>query len=851
MKIKIFRSLIVMLLLSISAKSQTTPCWYDPTWNWQNGTPTNWVAYNVGGSMQLLSPFTNPTNSTDIKSIQDGKDYRVEDGWVLYNRYFGCPGVPVNGEAPYFSLYNRFRGVLRVFVWSPYTQSLQQAKVTISWLNPTSSTAALSDLYHESSQGNDQYPKAMNSEYGFNYVDQFYPFGAWYTTDFTINFDQLTDSTKNYDLQVESKLAISSDVSLSGDFTFTTKSATAKDPANKTTSTNVPGGERWDIEFAKFLGKAPKRSDIASAIAEMDSTVKDVIKDSILSNDISSELGALNNIVQNQQFKDFLLTTADIIGGLNSGLGVLTKVLDHFIGKENPQATNPQEAFVQPTISKGSIKLTGNITTTSNGTQFFSQLPGGNHKDLNDSINFIDLPYYDCPMGIMNLDYVPRILVKKQVYYPMVGTGRPFYGANYGPTFEWTSTQNNNVNDYFWSSKIMDSLVVGLNEASGLEIVEVKAALVNEITTSTTLHPTFVTDIFQDTITYNNFMFQMNFYSPTLPPAAFQSVRNIKYNHPVKSLMKQGIYSLVDLDTVNKHHRYMNQFVALDKFKNTAMVNQPNGKFLIKIQAVLRPKDTVAYTNTPVLFVKTYEVPNSKIVYDTNLDGEVYPFTYEQLAASNYDINLPMPNIIYDNDYLLENVGWIGMTDLNDNTAYIPFKLKINNTQVLPASVNVDLQAQEEIIVGDGTVITPDGNELVSLFINNGALPTSGLNSNYVANHFANCDPCPTCRIVQSSRMAKPSIEQNNESYVSNGIELYPNPCLNRLNIKIDDNSGTSEYFVVLFDINGGKVLSKNVSSDKIRNFTLELGEIVSGVYLVEVRNSKNSLVKREKVIKL
>ena len=51
----------------------------------------------------------------DIDDINMGEDYSPTEGWVLLKKDFGCSGGGI--DYPYFILYNKYRGVIRLFMY--------------------------------------------------------------------------------------------------------------------------------------------------------------------------------------------------------------------------------------------------------------------------------------------------------------------------------------------------------------------------------------------------------------------------------------------------------------------------------------------------------------------------------------------------------------------------------------------------------------------------------------------------------------------------------------------------------------------------------------------------------------
>jgi hypothetical protein len=81
------------------------------------------------------------------------------------------------------------------------------------------------------------------------------------------------------------------------------------------------------------------------------------------------------------------------------------------------------------------------------------------------------------------------------------------------------------------------------------------------------------------------------------------------------------------------------------------------------------------------------------------------------------------------------------------------------------------------------------------------------------------------------------------ENIESGGLNIYPNPASNILNIRLD-NIETGAYYTV-FTINGKKVLADHINSLLT---TVDLSACSPGIYIMQVLNGKK--IHTEKVIK-
>ena len=74
------------------------------------------------------------------KGVSDNKP---EDGWVLLSHYFGTINNPLDSDfltlsvssAPYFILYNKFTGIIRLFALVPTDNLFNNGYITLEFKN--------------------------------------------------------------------------------------------------------------------------------------------------------------------------------------------------------------------------------------------------------------------------------------------------------------------------------------------------------------------------------------------------------------------------------------------------------------------------------------------------------------------------------------------------------------------------------------------------------------------------------------------------------------------------------------------------------------------------------------------
>ena len=74
-------------------------------------------------------------------------------------------------------------------------------------------------------------------------------------------------------------------------------------------------------------------------------------------------------------------------------------------------------------------------------------------------------------------------------------------------------------------------------------------------------------------------------------------------------------------------------------------------------------------------------------------------------------------------------------------------------------------------------------------------------------------------------------------------VRLFPNPASSQLNISLDDASG-NDYDMIIYSLNGQKVLEKKISASGINNVSqVDISTLSNGVYRVMIENNNGSKV--------
>lgn len=166
----------------------------NPSWDWTNSTVkhTLYIDQNViiakpNVDLPYFSyqgPIASELNTGNVNT----RDIKKSDGWVLFMRDFGTPTRAP--KMPYFVLYNKYRGLLRFFVYYPGSTTYSFVKARLSNSNATPYNDRTSMICFQSDDNGYQDKFQKDAEiYSFGGRGQMQP-NQWFFVDFYIqNYD--------------------------------------------------------------------------------------------------------------------------------------------------------------------------------------------------------------------------------------------------------------------------------------------------------------------------------------------------------------------------------------------------------------------------------------------------------------------------------------------------------------------------------------------------------------------------------------------------------------------------------------------------------------------------------------
>lgn len=874
---------IALLFVFANSKAQTTPpCWWTPNWDWLNDNNTNWQYYNGLNFIDMGTPFQNPNPSSSLSRLIDVQDYTPAKGWVLFSKDFGCTGSPVSNQLPFFALYNRFTGVIRYFFYNANTTTgtVDKALITLEWNNAQKNTSLLNHS-NSTSQTNEKFPLANDASlYPVN-INSYAGGGSWYIAEFTSHFDQTTglnssgleDLTKtgaDYKLHFKLYEVSTSNVQLAGSFQFNTEvSSFAQSPAPSQVAGTTNPTYQLLTDAKKFLGKVPSEGELKKVFTDFDQQVNTLNTSLPLKESIKKQLFNVLAVFQDDDFRNLLTTAASFAGPAGLAVSGAMSLMDMFIDKPTKTVTTsgPSLTYMAPTISKGSIEMTGTITTTGNAKDFTVQLPGVNHKYQAGNTVYSGLPYYDCPLGILNLQKEP--LLQKRSEIKTVGTNTWHYTGtmmtsaeippqitgihnyvNSGYTYTTYTLSTSTVGyynvdmDYY---KIDDNVELALNDASGLNLEEVQYSLVVELERDNSGNVIFdalresgeITN--QSTIPnwlnhYQNAaasaMNTTNF--AILSYSGFSRTSTTEqYNNPILDQIRRGVYLVTDIKN-NKVLKYATPFISASEFKGTSIRAPKGSKIILKVLARLRPIDS-QYEQTPVTITNSYELKLNGAKLETdNSTNSYFPNTCAQESmATDYTGN-------FDGTFVIPGL----------NGGFLPIPPILNNARFIVTSGNVNIDASQENVVfvpSQKITLKPQTKIVASnSFSFRGFIDPSqnvsgcvtGSDVMVVNHYFASCNPDPTQRLAFQGKsktvVNEFVVNEANSDFEDVKLYCYPNPNNGNFNVVFSQviSSGTIE----IVNLNGTSAIKKNIERP-ISNLAFESENLEPGLYFIHFKN--------------
>ncbi len=390
----------------------------DPAWDWTVSGAGHTMYYSVNGATPTrLDHVQVPFYTTGHPLATDEKDMYPEDGWMLAYRDFG---TPTDAPAmPFFALYNRYRGTLRVMFYNAPTIAYTAYRVELSFRNTAAAGALLTFSDPQ---------KTLTTDYDRSKTEAFMgrmaQLRGWAYADFTVfGYDPSlhVDAKLHLDLSGidESKVVLNSTK-----FTL----SEVLDNANPSSSRPVTVSSVLDA----FNQGHKYYKDVASAKKSLQERI--------------DKLGTENPWWRGPA-QDLI---SGAIGSAAPYVGALVGFVTSFLGGRSKQASREPLSFQGSLQLQGTIALTRQILAAD-----FALSTGAGAPDYYRPVQRI-------PWGVFNLTARPNVrVIEWENYCPDDGYGTVFWCR--------------------WSYDFVTTPITAyvLNPDAGVSIQSIKTALTN------------------------------------------------------------------------------------------------------------------------------------------------------------------------------------------------------------------------------------------------------------------------------------------------------------------------------------------------------------------------------------
>jgi hypothetical protein len=855
---------------------------YDPQatkkWDWRTQDYTMYLT-NTSGTpgtpVTIVNPFYDQSGNPNTFFLADAfdKDFKWEDGWELLYKKFGTESQGV--ITPYFMLYNKYSGVVRVFVniinSGTFSYTAGGIQLTMEKPNPSPpglptvrQTAVLNHL-GTYTFASDQLQKNAG-HFSANYYENsgvnnnYY----WLYADFTTLYDACTCGLVG-DWYFYAGLVNNLQINVEINGTLTT--VVDANPSNPSQST--VGGFWGEINDYISFGSGVI-NNISGIVKSGNKGFKDGVEllnaGQTLANNSSVVIG--NNKAKNLApilFKIFVQAPR-INMLLNLASSVITtvkKVGDDYdkLTNDNPKDAN---ALKQPKVTETGLKATANGEITVDAPYVLNALriPGSKTASGQGAIDFRN-PVYDEILGVWNLFKQPKFdIIQYRPNNPLVGyhTGMSDPSDPYAP-YEVTNNEYP-VFPNIYQLKLTNTPEILLNPASGLEVVDIDYQIVFENYDSPTDYQ------LQGIMFPGAFEYHADvagtfgaFYRNSFYETSFQNRENYTEAMGFELALRNNSWDTSQITTP-----YLGQNCISDyPIFSYSEISKP----VLKVKVVLDPinndpnsdVDQVIFTHTfPGVIKDSTSQTGYTILGTPNLsksDPNFEPVSVNlPIDLTNYitgyNGNSILKDELIDQDftvigdmYVAENVTFAPGPHVIQATGEIFIEKPLTN--VGPNS-NVVFQSAKNIFVKPECEIDPE----VVLEIN----PSVVLPCNDALDTFP--EPSEIAEFCNSSVYSDRSKPENNNlkpelEEISNlpifknelgGVDflIYPNPAYDRADVKIVGD-GTLEN-IVIKDMSGRQVPFN--SSLNSNGMSLELNSLESGMYQVQIVFSNGVAVTKQ-----
>jgi hypothetical protein len=809
-------TLITLALILISNITSAQKNCQTSDWNWWNdNTQENWnfTSAEKGLIDWMGSPWTGPSrNVLSINNILLSNDYLPKNGWVLLFKDFGCNGGLNN---PYFLLYNKYTGKIRLFMLLYNLDFGNGGIATMRWANENKTTSLLTHGTGESKPNSKYHTNTPISTDVFSSTtdkisNSFYS-DKWFVADFDVAFDHLTPiDLYDYQLAIDVSAIQNSGIEMSGELEWITSPYSMNIDKSKIIDNEDDEGKKvkdYLADAKKITKKIPSEKDLKKIFGDKKKELlnyKTELNASFGNTKLSERYElSLTELEEGSQFSKFLTGVSKYSPIVGNYLDVGVGVFDFLSNKSN---TSAQNVIVMPTVTHGSVTLSGQIRTERPIEPIIIGLPGTKQSSS------LYTPYYNCPLGVIGLEKEPKTSIRKwtkeRKTFPSIKRKKN------GDDNDYIAFGEGLVYDHYKSIRIDEDLKIAINCKANVEVIDIKAAICGKVKKKENGEPEYL--IYDDYASKD-----------------FYNMMSEKLENPYKydwtEYLNDNIYKLTSINEKGVAE-FSTPLINIEHFKGVSFTVKEETDLYLEIIARLRAKDPEA-SPSPITLLAKYKLSEPSSEDDSS--DKPYPFSRIQIKLLDSESE--------DKKTIIENIS----KDKGEFTNWeIETKGKVH---LLPRMDNIELNAYKSITLKPGFYAKPlNANYHINMKITNSTEVTS---TNYTPienivkdDYFCkcNCKPNELKSLTIDNKNSFDKLVEKAEEVVEKQFSpvIYPSPTNGTINISGLPINKKDKTYIHIFNSIGDLVLSKSTTSNQI---SLDLSNRSNGLYIVKIKNNHSS----------
>lgn len=853
----------------------------DLRWDWRSEMYTVYITENgqgtAGSAVEIRSPFYDQSGNLNTWPYADAveKDYDPEDGWELLYKKFGSEAQGL--QTPFFALYNKYSGTIRVFVnivnsgTFPFTAS----GIKLTYSVPSGITAlrqtSLLNVIGEYTFAGDEMMKDVShfepghySNAGVN--DNYY----WLAAEFNTLYDPCTCGLSS-NMYIEAGLISEVDIELFANGTLTTI-VDANPNGNNPDETDVQGfwGNVQDVATFASSIITGSQNVFTSANEGFNDGQQLVTQAQQFANNTSNIVGQ-ENAANFARILGRLFFEAPRVNMLLNTVSTLIAFVNQ-AGQDFDELTNENEkgdeaiAASKVTSSDIDLKVDGQLTVSSNHLLNSLRVPGTQVVSGGGAVSY-QHPIYDEVLGVWNLFEQPKFelvgfLSDSDLLIDIQEEQGPNPNDPYAQGGVYANNQGGSlVFPHISHLRLKNTPKIVLNPAARLDVVDIKYQVVFDSyddDIETTLDGMMVPgdfEYFEDTEHFFGGQFwRHGFYSTT-----YQNREDFT------TAIGYNVFSYQpNWDTAVIATPYLDQG-CIEKYPIYSYSEIHNPRLRVKV--TLKPKDNLPESDIDeILFVHTFpgRIDTTVIQEEYKVSGTVH-LDPSQPGFEPVSVHLPSTfntsqyvsgysaNNILENEVVSRSMTVVGDLYVNDNVTFAPGTYTLAATQNiyvnksltnLPANTYVTFEAGKEAFIMPEAVVDP---EIVLTIDPSNVMDCELAQQVYPKDE----DIISFCNSSvyneRSSPAPKPDVEDPNNPTNSFDdasdldVIIYPNPANLSATVAISNMDGSEA--IRLFDMAGREATVDIIRSGS--SFVLNLSGLQQGLYQVQVSSNLGSVTKQ------